>query len=1353
MSSELRKSLESIQSLLSQNPSPMTATSLSSRIHRASLESGLETHPADDVESHREERRGGSLNEEQHRRSGAVSFHRASAGGGGETMAGVASPPSSSLAPINEPGLHGHGALEVSTAVQDSPEGRDSLSYTPFNHDDVPQRQRQSQYGGGFDSQGASAPATPFQNIDVVGSVTPFPYNDPGRNGGLGIVGSPSSAFSAVGSGKKSSVQKSSMIGGVGSPPFDAVNVDATNLQLDGGVAGTPSANSVASGALGSVSSASRTGGRTAASSRASGFDATSDQHSHFGGLDTTSTKKHHPDRSRRETSLLVSPVSQRPSLHSRSPQSEVGSLAGTRSGALGSFAGLYDASPPMTGSTAVAAAPPSHGKSGTPYVDASDAESPAPATPFASQHDSSPPWTTDTVVAAAPTSHGAVGTPFVGTPFHDSAARSLSVTPGTTNTVVAKASATNGAARHGPTGTPFVAFSSDTSPPSSSNNKTPATAGLTIHTNLHPMNGRDPTPYHHRSNQSTTTSPYSSKGSYVKNKKDSDASSTRIGRDPPAKSPFPTTINATSGKGASKASFLVTSKGTPNVHSHHYHKDQHETDEQELSMIEEDGSSSSDENQSLVSNVTGPTFVRTPIGRKLKGHAHTPRNNAAAGSGGHSTSGHSHNRAHHHTPRSTAQHNTPGSTTSTALHHTPSKADLLNRPSSAMRESLAQLAATTSHALEEVWDCVGLAPDERATHLADLVDSLAEICEAKVRTEEGVRDQFLKEISEARREWEDICNSLMLDGEEDPVARLRRDPSSRELGRSLQLEYEAVMGRLESLRSVKQAAAADMRASQGRILEAYAALEGCSVEEASRADEMQQFMDVETNLTQAHREAFRSKAEEYEESVTSRSKAIVSLLLDCQSMIQELEVVPHNDVCFGLDAKIMDSLEPNEDSEDDGHRRGQSNHYTIVSLFESPTCIGIGKSALDRLTNRIAELNGEKRRRRVKLGEMGSAIQALWSMLRVSQEEQRAFTTSIRGLGLDTLRKGEAEIARLDELKSVMIGKLVREQRQKIEELWDKTNSSTSERASFNAYFHIHDDEQLTDEVLVKHEEYVATLQSKLGKMQPILDLISKREAIIEERIELEFLQKDPDRLKGRHASKQLMKEEQMNRRVRKELPRITSNLEKALWQWYEENKPYTANEEEEAALDPDLGHFMYQGSPYLGVIQCQEEEWRTRKERGEQERQRKRQEERVASSSANAAFGHTAYSKLPGKKWNPSTNTHATNADAPQVPGPVLHRLSAQGQICAPDRTCDQEDHIQQRAVTTLRALARTCVLAVADHWGMSAAAGRIDRRRGREGAPAGGEAQEEAARTEGGRRFLQEEEADIVQHLRLV
>jgi protein regulator of cytokinesis 1 len=176
---------------------------------------------------------------------------------------------------------------------------------------------------------------------------------------------------------------------------------------------------------------------------------------------------------------------------------------------------------------------------------------------------------------------------------------------------------------------------------------------------------------------------------------------------------------------------------------------------------------------------------------------------------------------------------------------------------------------------------------------------------------------------------------------------------------------------------------------------------------------------------------------------------------------------------------------------------------------------------------------------------------------------------------------------------------------------------------------------------------------------MQPILDLIAKRESIIEERIELEFLQKDPDRLKGRGATKQLMKEEKMTRRVTKELPKITSILEKTLRQWYVENRPKQSNTEDEerqdeagavsssSSLDPDLGHFMYQGTPYLQTMQCQEEEWRSRKERDEQERQRKRQEERSAASSKSAAFGYSTYAKLPGKKsaWNPPPSNANNN------------------------------------------------------------------------------------------------------------
>jgi protein regulator of cytokinesis 1 len=332
---------------------------------------------------------------------------------------------------------------------------------------------------------------------------------------------------------------------------------------------------------------------------------------------------------------------------------------------------------------------------------------------------------------------------------------------------------------------------------------------------------------------------------------------------------------------------------------------------------------------------------------------------------------------------------------------------------------------------------------------------------------------------------------------------------------------------------------------------------------------------------------------------------------------------------------KSIDRSNNNDDDDDHARRprsRGKSSDsYTVTSYFESSSCIGIGKDVLDRLTSRIAELNGEKRRRRNKLGEMGTAIASLWSLLRVPPDEQRAFTESIRGLGMDTLEKGEIELSRLHELKAVMIGKLIREQRRTIEELWESTNATDAEMASFYEYICVNDEDKLTDELLAKHEQYVGALNAKLEKMQPILDLIERREAIIEERVELDLLQKDPDRLKGRNASKQLLKEEKMMRRVQKELPKITEHLERKLKEWFEENKP---SQTEGEVRDEDLGHFMYKGLPYMRTMKTQEHEWRTRKEKGEQERQRKRQEERSASSGS--AFGST-YSKLPGKKWNP--------------------------------------------------------------------------------------------------------------------
>ena len=111
-----------------------------------------------------------------------------------------------------------------------------------------------------------------------------------------------------------------------------------------------------------------------------------------------------------------------------------------------------------------------------------------------------------------------------------------------------------------------------------------------------------------------------------------------------------------------------------------------------------------------------------------------------------------------------------------------------------------------------------------------------------------------------------------------------------------------------------------------------------------------------------------------------------------------------------------------------------------------------------DQFRKKIADaMKGEKRLLRAKLGgKMGPVISSVSTML--------------------------------EELKRAMIGQLVSEQRSAIEELWCKTNTSVAERASFDAYFQIRDDEKLTSEVLAKHEDYLASLKAKLETKQRLI-------------------------------------------------------------------------------------------------------------------------------------------------------------------------------------------------------------------------------------------------------------------------
>lgn len=288
-----------------------------------------------------------------------------------------------------------------------------------------------------------------------------------------------------------------------------------------------------------------------------------------------------------------------------------------------------------------------------------------------------------------------------------------------------------------------------------------------------------------------------------------------------------------------------------------------------------------------------------------------------------------------------------------------------------------------------------------------------------------------------------------------------------------------------------------------------------------------------------------------------------------------------------------------------------------MASKFETETCTGISSKALEDLTNRAAELSNEKRKRKAVLQEMGAEIAILWEQLRIPEEEQRQFTESVKGLGTDTIEKGQMELRRLQALKSSMLGKLIEEARQTINDLWNETNATDVMKQEFKAMY-VTDEKDFNDALLENHEEYIQELQERYENMKPIVRLIERREDILRQRMEYEELQKDSDRLKQRGAAmaKQLMEEEKMAKRIKKELPKLTKHLEEKLVEWQ-----HSTGEE-----------FQYNGKPYFTVMAEQEEEWLQHKANEMQMKLKKKQEEQTFEENKYLGKSTLPTKKAPG-------------------------------------------------------------------------------------------------------------------------
>jgi len=90
-------------------------------------------------------------------------------------------------------------------------------------------------------------------------------------------------------------------------------------------------------------------------------------------------------------------------------------------------------------------------------------------------------------------------------------------------------------------------------------------------------------------------------------------------------------------------------------------------------------------------------------------------------------------------------------------------------------------------------------------------------------------------------------------------------------------------------------------------------------------------------------------------------------------------------------------------------------------------------------------------------------------------------------------------------------------------------------------------------------HEVYYHQIRTRVEELKPILMKITRRETIIQERIELEHIQLNPERLtaRGPNAREERKREEAMTNRV-KNIEKLNKEVLNHIQTWEETNGPF---------------------------------------------------------------------------------------------------------------------------------------------------------------------------------------------------
>lgn len=339
-------------------------------------------------------------------------------------------------------------------------------------------------------------------------------------------------------------------------------------------------------------------------------------------------------------------------------------------------------------------------------------------------------------------------------------------------------------------------------------------------------------------------------------------------------------------------------------------------------------------------------------------------------------------------------------------------------------KHRLLSISEETVNSLQKIWKEAGYEDVECQRLLGDLLLKLKTTFSSELAAEQQILEHAKAEVEAKSIEYSEYCGQLGRVSNIKHLTELNYTDRLAELEKLIS-NISTEVSQREELLNAEKSKISTLSSCLGENLPNESIFDGPSG--------TPKLSDIRLNLMKQY-------VIDLEGIKTKRTEEVKSIAKECYKHMSDMMYIEEG-------CKTMEDSGKYLNLDKQIEKFSRTNEFTI----------SIHKKQINEITARLKSFVEEKEKRRVELGEVGSEIARLWTLLRIPSSERDAFQSSFKmNLSMETLCKGFDELNRLKEIRSMSMGKVITSIREEIVALWQEAGIELEEtrRTEFAMFY-----------------------------------------------------------------------------------------------------------------------------------------------------------------------------------------------------------------------------------------------------------------------------------------------------------